>query len=319
MTLAKVLLSRRRCGQVLAGAVFNRWFRRAFASERHLNWGAAPGPGEGHERRYRATAQILVLSLPLVRWSNVGGGSAVWRDAGSPDDGLLRFLEFTGFSNPEHAAGLNRLGFIREMSRLKPGTAAECLYFGLMTASPEETAEEARQSLHPKSKEAAYTAIDGHLDGAGMETVIAHFTAPANWSVANRNDLVQLARTALAATPSRTPEGDARGEIRPFLVTLADALRQAAPAQARFVYGGRFYRLSLQRSPDPKTTGSFRQRGLLDVGKQLVRVSGKLRRESGGKETDFRLWVEDGAAQPLPLRIEYQARSYLRLIFDAEA
>src|SRR5690348_12218822 len=153
MAMAKALLTRRMCGRALAGAALSRLFSRgsdaAFGAERRLSWDAAPGAEAGHERRYRATAQILLLSLPLVRWQNVGGGSTVWRETNSPENGLLRFLEFTGFSNPQRAAGLNRLGFLREMLRVTRG-GAESLYFGLMTASPEETAEEARRSLHPK-------------------------------------------------------------------------------------------------------------------------------------------------------------------------
>jgi hypothetical protein len=303
----------------MLGRLFPRGRAADLAAVQHLSWDAAPGPGGGFERRYRAHAQVLLLSVPLVRWPNVGGGSAVWREASLPDKGMLRFLEFTGFSNPARAAGLNRLGFIREIARLH-GNTPESLYFGLMTASPEETAEEARKALHPKGQQAAYTAIDGRLDGAGVETVVAHFMAPSQWSVANRNELIQLARTALAMTPARAPEGEARGaETRPFLETLADALREPGSAQRRFAYAGRFYRLSLERTADPKATASFRQRGLAGSAKQVLRVSGKLRRESGGKETNFRLWVEDGAAQPVPLRIEYQAKSYLRLIFEAEA
>jgi hypothetical protein len=312
------------CGRILTGAALSGLVRQGSTADlavtTRLSWDAAPGPEAGRERQYRATAQILVLSLPLIRWPNVGGGSVIWRESSSPENGILRLLEFTGYSNPEHAAGLNRLGFLREISRVTPGGAAESLYFGLMTASPEETAEQARQALHPKGKEAAYTAIDGRLDGAGVETVMAHFMAPAHWSVANRNDLIQLARAALAMTPPRAPEGGARAaEIRPFLETLAAALRPEAPPEARFAYAGRFYRLSLQKSADPKATASFQQRGLVAGGKQVLRASGKLRRESGGKETNFRLWVEGGAAQPLPLRIEYQAKSYLRLIFEAAA
>ena len=316
------LFTRRMATWILAGAVWSRWFPRIRAADlppaQHLSWDATPGAAGGQERRYRAHAQVLVLSVPLVRWPNVGGGSALWRETSLPENGVLRFLEFTGFSNPARAAGLNRLGFIREISRTE-GSAAESLYFGLMTASPEETAEEARNALHPKGKEAAYTAIDGRLDGAGVETVVAHFTAPSQWSVANRNDLIQLARTALAMTPARAPEGAASGaDVRPFLETLADALREADPAERRFAYAGRFYRLSLERAADAKATASFQQSGLVSGGKQAVRVTGKLRREPGGKVTNFRLWVEDGAAQPVPLRIEYQAKSYLRLIFEAE-
>ena len=50
----------------------------------------------------------------------------------------------------------------------------------------------------------------------------------------------------------------------------------------------------------------------------MVRVAGKVRREAGGKETEFRLWIEEGAAPPVPLRIDFQPKSYLRLVLEAE-
>jgi len=319
----KVLFTRRAWGRMAAGAVALAFRGSVSAADPAgggpLSWAQEPPVEGGRERRYRATAQILVLSIPLVRWPNVGGGSAVWRETEVTQNRRVRLLEFTGFSRPERAGGLNRLGFIREISRMAESGAAESLYFGLMTASPEETAEEAKKALHSQAKQAAYTAIDGRIGDGMVNTVVAHFEAPSQWSVNNRNDLMQLARKALAMTPARPVEGDSRGaEVRPFLETLADALRPNGPAEARFAYAGRFYRLSIAKAPDGKATASFRQRGLLGPNAQVVRATGKLRREAGGKESNFRLWVEEGAARPVPLRIDYQARAFLRLIFEAE-
>jgi hypothetical protein len=284
-----------------------------------LNWAQEPPADSGRERQYRATAQILVLSIPLVHWPNVGGGRAVWRETERPQKQGVRLLEFSGFSRPERAGGLNRLGFIQEISRLGENGAGESLYFGLMTASPEETAEDAKKALHSQAKQAAYTAIDGRIGDGMVDTVVAHFEAPSHWSVSNRNELIDLARKALAMTPARPTEGKTGGvEVRPFLETLADALRPNGPAEARFAYAGRFYRLSIQKAPDAKATANYRQRGLIGATAQVVRATGKLRRETGGKESNFRLWVEEGAARPLPLRIDYQARAFLRLVFEAE-
>jgi hypothetical protein len=314
-------MTRRHCARLLAGAAagFALPSSRGDASAGvRLDWSAAPSAGR--ERRYRAHAQILVLSLPLVRWPNVGGGNSAWREAQSSGQHGLRLLEFAGFSTPSRAGGLNRLGFIRELSRTAPDAPPESLYFGLMTASPEETADEARKALHPTGKEVTYTTIDGRLAPGEVETVVAHFTAPANWSMNNRTELLENSRRALAAVASRKPDFSIpRAPLRPFLQTLADALRSATPADAQFSYAGRLYQLSTQKSADAKASSNFRSRGLLSATANAVRVTGKLRRVSGGKETNFRVWIEDGASEPLPLRIEYQARSYLRLVFEAEA
>jgi hypothetical protein len=206
------------------------------------------------------------------------------------------------------------------LSRVADDGASESLCFGLMTASPEETAEEARKALHPTAKTVTYTAIDCHMTKGAVETVVAHFMAPAQWSAKNRSELVERARMTLSASPPKPPEFDARGvETRPFLQALADVLRQRARAEAQFVYNGRLYHLWLEKTPDPKATAYFRKRGLVSASVQVVRAAAKLRREAGGQESTFRLWVEEEAAQPIPLRIEYRAKSYVRLIFEAEA
>lgn len=322
MTFTRNAITRRLCSRLLAGVALTGVWRDAAeaAGLERLNWSAEPAPGDlKRERRYQATAQILVLSLPLVRWPNVGGGSAIWRETETPGGSALRLLEFTGYSRPDRAGGLNRLGFIRELSRETAGGLPEFLYFGLMTASPEETAEEARKALDSKAKEAAYTAIDAHLGKGLAQTVVAQFSAPAGWSVGNRSELIQRAKAALMTASPRPPDFPIDGQtFRPFLHSLAAGLRQASPGESRFSYAGRLYRLSLEKAADAKVTAEFRKRGMIAETASVARVTGKVKRETGGKESHFRLWVEEGAAQPIPLRIEYQARSFLRLVFEAQ-
>jgi hypothetical protein len=89
--------------------------------------------------------------------------------------------------------------------------------------------------------------------------------------------------------------------------------------QTQYVYNGRLYRLWIRYAPDPKAASYFRERGIVRAGVGVVRVSGKVRRETGGKETEFRLWIEEGAALPMPLRIDFQPKAYLRLVMEAEA
>jgi hypothetical protein len=297
--------------------------RRALA--KLLGWALLPpamrrgNAGDfSRERRYRADAQILVLSLPILRRSGVGGGSVVWREWREPA-GPIRLLEFTGYSNPERAAGLNRLGLIRETSRGERNAIRESSYFGVMTASPEESAAEAHKALQSTATEAAYTAIRGRIAGGQVETATAHFTGPARLSPDRRNELFARAEQALSTAPKKPPEFRANGAIPAlFLHALADALRTPELGQTQYVYNGRLYRLWVRHTADPRTAAYFRERGIIRAGAGVVRVAGKVRREAGGKETEFRLWIEEGAAQPVPLRIDFQPKSYLRLVFEAE-
>jgi hypothetical protein len=305
-------ITRREFAGILAGASLAS---RCSAADR-LEWSAEKAGGLDFQRHYRADAQILLLGIPVLRREGVGGGSVRWREFDSA--GPIRLLEFSGFSLPEHAAGLNRLGFIREMSRTNPKEGAECIYFGLMTASPEESAEEARKALHSAAKEQTYTAIEGRIAGGEIETAIAHFLAPAAMNGGHSAELVQRAQQALlsAAQPaSATIRADAA--LRPFLQTLADLLLRPDGRDDGYTYAGRTYRMQLSRTADAKSTEYFRQRKLIPASAEVMRVSGRLRRESGGKDIDFRVWIPGGGERPLPLRIEYQAKSYLRLIFEA--
>ena len=315
---ASQLLSRRAFAWSLAGAV---WARVCSAADSdrpgRLVWSAEPAPKLSIERRYRADAQVLLFVLTLLRREGVGGGSVLWREYEA--GGEARLLEFNGFSTPARAAGLNRLGFIREMARFSGSAGPECGYFGLITASPEESAEAARKSLHSGAKEQVYTAIEGRLAPGETETAIAHFTASATLSGENRVELVERARGALASAVEVRTAGPAGETARSFLQELAGLLMRPDGNEGRFTYSGRPYRLHLTRSMDAKATAYFRERRLIAGPAEVVRVAGRLRREAGGKETEFRLWIPSPAERPLPLRIEYQAKSYLRLLFEAAA
>lgn len=247
----------------------------------------------------------------------MGAGTAAWRES-SEGDGTTLVLEFAAYSLPDHPAGLNRLGFIQERISLAEVVMTEAMDFGLMTASAEESAEEARQALHSTASQVAYTAVDARIQTHSMETATAHFTAPSALSAGHRTQLEQMARRALATAPRKSVGLSLDGETPPpFLQAMAQLLRRPNGGEARYIYNCRLYRLRLRRTADAKAGEHFRSRGLASG--PVVAVDGRLQPAAGGKAIDFRLWVDGPAANPLPLRIEYQPKSYLRLAFEAEA
>jgi hypothetical protein len=267
------------------------------------------------ERNYRADAQVLLFALPVVRRENVGSGSLLWREY----DGLgsSRMLEFSAFSAPEHAAGLNRLGFFRELARTSESAGPESDYFGVMSATPEQNTTEARRALHSTSAEQGYTAIEGYIGGGCSRTSIAHFTAAKSVSGERRSELLDRARHALGEEAAVRRTAATAESLPSFLQALATMLARPDGKDGRYIYAGRHYWMRLVRSQDPSATAYFRERRLIGSAAIVERVNGRLGREEGGKETIFRLWIPRGAERPLPLRIEYQARPYLRLIFEA--
>jgi hypothetical protein len=316
MEVVEGMLTRRNFGRMCAGA----WlFARRGLRAAPLTWADQPDPSTGSERRYRADAQVIVLSIPLLHRQGVGDGMAIWRESVARDGASLKLLEFSGRSAPEHAAGLNRFGFIQELSRTAEKGGMESLYFGLMTSSPENNAADAKKALHSTSGDAMYSAIEGHLTAGLIETTGAKFMASARTSLADRSELIERARQALAGEPKRTTEWhSADGAPLPFLHALAGLLNRPGASEARCAYNGRMYRLHVERAADPKAAILFRGQRLIPATAAVTRVSATLQREEGGVLNEFRLWIEEGSARPLPLRIEYQAKAYLRLTFEAQ-
>jgi hypothetical protein len=309
-------MTRRTLFRLITGTALLAGLRgRARGAPTALSWSETIRAGISEERRYRADAQVVILSIPLLHRAGVGGGRVGWRETDS-NGASLRLLEFLGYSDPKRAAGLNRLGFIRELVRVSDNHVSEALYFGLMTSSPEESAEDARKALHPTASEVTYSAIEGRMAPGNATTAGAHFMASAKLSASQSGELEGLARQALTSAAVKAPEFDPHRAVSPFLETMAELLSAPHRDEGRYVYGGRLYRLWLHRAPDPKATEYFRERHM--AAGNIIRVAGKLRREAGGKEWEFRLWAEEGAARPIPLRIEYQPKSYLRLTFEAE-
>lgn len=316
---SSLVLSRRAFARTLAGAALGRMCATAESNRPgRLEWGVETAPARNFERHYRADAQVLLFGMPLLHREGVGGGSVLLREFDASNS--TRLIEFTGFSTPQRAAGLNRMGYVREMGRASgAGAAAECIYFGLMTASPEESAEEARRALHSGAKEQAYTAIEGRTADGETATAIAHFTAPAALSGENRDELAERARRALLSAQEVRTAASVGHTSNSFLQELATLLMRSGQDEGRYIYSGRPYEMHLLRSLDGKATAYFRARRLISSPAEVVRVTGRVRREAGGKTTEFRLWIPTGAERPLPLRIEYQAKSYLNLIFEAPA
>jgi hypothetical protein len=313
MNSGKQFPSRRALLRLFGSAALMGIVRKPSKGSTKLQWHEQPASGCATTRRYRADAHVTVLSVPVLRRSAVGAGKASWAE-----DAGIRFLDFSGYSVPERAAGLSRFGLIRELSRLD-GNSNEFIYFGLMTASPEESASEAKKALHAHASNVVYNAIEGRVAPGVAATARAQVTGTAKFSVNEHGELVEMARQALASSSGESAElVPPTNSERTFLQAIAALLHHPGSGQTLYLYNGQPYRLHLQKSADPKTTAYFRERRLVSSTANVIGAEGTLRREAGGKETTFQLWIEDGAARPLPLRIEYQPKSYLRLVFEVE-
>jgi hypothetical protein len=288
--------------------------RRLFAEA-----GSQPQPGM---RSYRVDATILLFSIPIFTRAGVGRGYAHYAASGQPDRTLHK-MEFAAGSLPERAHGLNRLGMIRETSAETGSGLLEARYFGFMTASREESLGEARKALNRSAGQCLFLAIEGQSQAGEARSRRASFYADARvgWGAYGR-----LQREAEAAI--RNPaEGAGETSLRPespggvlptFLFALWRAIHSPqAELRQTYVYSGNLYTLETSKKPDRRTGRRPEDKGLTTRPQSVTAISGTIHNLRTKEKTQFRIWTEEGGG-PVPLRIEYQPRGFLRLALEAE-
>jgi hypothetical protein len=277
---------------------------------------ALPTPGAGTHaagassrstsRTYRADAVILFLGIAIYHRAGVGGGRASFEETGEGAS-LRRTLFFAGGSDPKQAHGLRRLGWIQEVVLGAASAPSEATYFGVLTSSPEESLEHARKSVAaPPSGRSIFSAVSGHNTAGHSRSAITHFdyAASAIWS---DRGLIEHAQSTFDANvdwrETSWPNSPHQAPAT-FLFQLATLLkRRARRAEGRYVYNEQEYLLELEA---------------LQTGRErLAPVRGMTRNLRTGHEVNFRLWLEDAADSIVPVRIEFQPRSFLRLTFEA--
>jgi hypothetical protein len=261
-------------------------------------------------RQYRADAAILLLGITIFRLRGVGGGQASAEET-SDGDTTTRTLFFAAGSDPVRAHGLNRLGWIREVVRESNSIPTELQYFGVLTSSPEESLEHARRSIStPAASRSLYSAVNGRHTPGGSRSAITHFELPtgAPWSDKRLIDAAQSTFQDKVAW-RETSWPDAGNQAPPtFLFELATLLSQRARHRAgRYVYNEQEYLLELD-APQLGKPGGKEDR--------LLPVHGKIRNRRTGGQTIFTVWMEDSPGSMVPMRIDYQPRSFLRLVFE---
>lgn len=285
---------------------------------RRLAFACVAGPAPD-TRTYRVDATILLFSLPIFTRSNVGSGYA--RHVVSEGEGRsTHVLEFAAGSLPERARGLNRLGMIRETVDELAGNIMAARYFGFMTASREESFGEAKKALSTSDAQSLFVAIEGHSRPEEVCSRRAQFVSDAHADRSGWSRLQTLAQAAFH-DPLRTDGENARhgaaGAPPTFLFALLCAIRaDGEKLQQTYVWGHDRYELTTVKKLDLRTGERLAAKGVALRAGSVYGVSGTIRNLRTGEKTAFRIWTEEGSG-PVPLRIEYQPRSFLQLALEA--
>jgi hypothetical protein len=260
-------------------------------------------------KHYRADAVILLLGIPIYKRAGVGSGQVSVETAGEGAQ-ARRTLFFAAGSDPKRAHGLARLGWMREVRHGQDSRAAETEYFGVLSSSPEESLDSGRKSVAaaPNAR-SFFAAVQGRHTPGLSRSAVAQFEFPSSapWSDPG---LIQKAQSAFGSTAAWRETAWAKSPHQPpptFLFQLEALLKQRAKCAGTYVYNEQEYLLEL---------GALQQSGPPD---RLLAIKGTIRNQRTGNRTAFRVWLEDAPNQVVPVRIEFQPRSFLRLIFEAVA
>jgi len=258
-------------------------------------------------KRYRADAVILLLGIPIYKRAGVGSGQVSVEETGEGAQ-LRRTLFFAAGSDPKRAHGLARLGWMREVTREPELMPAETEYFGVLTSSPEESLDSARKSVTaPPKGRSLFAAVTGRHTAGRSRSALAQFefSADALWS---DGGLIQKSHSAFGpATVWREtfwPESPAQPPPT-FLFQLEALLKQRAKCSGVYVYNEQEYLLELAAPQQGRPPG------------RLLAIKGQIRNQRTRNQTAFRVWLENAPNSVVPVRIEFQPRSFLRLAFEA--
>jgi hypothetical protein len=283
----------------------------------------APTPGASAQTcRYRADASVGMLGVSLASRSGVGAAVLSLQDV--PDKlGQAVLLRFSGGSFPERARGFNRLGFIEELVVERDSQPVESTYFGFITASEEESLQQARTAIARNGE--SELPYEASVASAGPSSAAYRkylLSLPSSYSYTHCTSLITKVKETLSKgeiAPARAGNAAPRPDHTPrtFLYTVRAAMLETEPRFARtFLFNATPFRLDVTKEADRKAGAQLAAKGLTGSGDQIVRLTGSIRNLTSGRKTPFRLWYRAGS--DIPLRFEYKARSFLGLVFEIE-
>ena len=281
-----------------------------------LLWDRA-SPEKITECAYRVDATVLLLSVPILRRNGVGDARVALRQmpaTGESSSGNRLVLEFAASSDPARAHGLDRMGWIREVVLEKDGAIQRAGVLGIMSDSPEQTAEEARTALRNDASVERLVAIDSSFFGGGERRTrsrVIRFQAPrGNWT--GGEGLPDLARQSFQSSPAAWKERQWHGEAIPttFLYALKRSLEPGGLRSTEYIWNQNRFALRMQREADANASQEFST--------PVDRVRGELENLTQNLHAKrFQIWIDRESPVPLPLRIEFRPRSFLRLTLEA--
>ncbi len=273
-------------------------------------------PPQVRTRLYRADVVISLLGVRIFSRQDVGRGFATLHESRAGDRRLLA-LHFAGGSNPERSHGIHYCGSNEEVVLECSASAQEAAYFGFVSTAANESYQQAREHLmSPNQQLSRYIVVEGlHEPGdARYDKATIELPAPDSPDIGGliaelRSRFPQLERSShvFREPDSSTPPT--------FLYSVLAAIRSGEIRSVHtYVHNASQYRLECEKASDPRMGATLAERKVTNRAGAVTRLTGRIRDLETRHTSTFRLWLDD--ASQLPLRIEFEPRSYLRIALE---
>jgi hypothetical protein len=258
-----------------------------------------PAPGRTtlvRSQTYRVHARVVLLSVPIFYKTDVGGGLALVEQNGAAQERATA-LQFCAGSWPDRLKGFNRFGLAQEVVRDDRARILESAYLSFMTTSAEKNFSEARSAFQNSAAGLTFSVAHGHSTPGASESKIDRLPVAGHFDWKRSSQVVDEFRGRL--TPSvPAPHCGGQGASATFLYAVHRAMQSpAAELEQPFLHLSKAYTLSTK--------------------KKSGQLAGVIREPESGSRSEFRLWLDPADPGAPPLRIEFRAKSYLHLIFEA--
>jgi hypothetical protein len=174
-----------------------------------------------------------------------------------------------------------------------------------MTSSPEESLDSARKSVDAApGTHSLFAAVQGRHAAGRSRSALAHFEFPSDAPWSDRG-LIEKSQSSFSPASVWRENTWPKWPDQPpptFLFQLEALLRQRAKGSGTYIYNEQEYLLELAAPQQAD---------------HLLAVKGSIRNQRTGVRTAFRVWLENTPGSVVPVRIEFQPRSFLRLSFEA--
>ena len=263
-----------------------------------------------HIRRYRVTASVSLLSIPLFSRDDVGAACLMVEELAA-GTGRTSAIQFSAGSWPDRIGGFNRFGMTQEVTRHEDGAIAESAYFSFMTRSPEKNDEQAWRAFSEPSSVPILAVARGSATQSSYAFALEHLLAPQGCTWMDCPRLMSMLRDRNGSSPRAAANERTERAYPTFLHairSLISAGRQSV--QCTFMHNAKLYDLRAALST-ADGMNLLTGRIVEHLAKHVVE-----QRERG--ESNFRVWSRPNDASGLPARIEFRPRSFLRLVFEQD-